>query len=89
MSDAPVPPQATARFRDTAHSPHLRIAEDGEVLGTVQQFATRLNLSPSKVLSCLQEKEAAPVFLSSREAGPRVVVIEANGVDALLECAPE
>lgn len=67
----------------------FRLAEDGEAIGTAQQFAKRLNLPAPKVWSCLQKSEAAPVVLPTRTDDDRVLIVGAEGVDALLECAAE
>lgn len=67
----------------------FQLAEDGEAIGTAQQFARRLDLPAPKVWSCLQKSEASPVVLPTRTDDDRVLIVGAEGVDALLECASE
>jgi hypothetical protein len=73
----------------TAPSPPLsfHIAEEGEAIGTIQQFANRLHLSPSAVLACLREAGTAPIVLRAGEAGERLLLVSADGLDALRSCA--
>lgn len=67
----------------------FQIAEEGEAIGTVQQFANRLHLSPSAVLACLRENGTAPVVLRDGETGERLLLVSADGLDALLSCADD
>jgi hypothetical protein len=75
----------------TASTPPVtfQIAEDGEAIGTVQQFADRLQLSPSAVLACLRESGTAPVVLRAPATGDRLLLVSADGLDALRSCADD
>ena len=61
----------------------FQIAEDGEAIGTIQQFADRLHLSPSAVIDCLRENGTAPIVLRAGEPGERLLLVSADGLDAL------
>lgn len=65
----------------------FQIAEDGEAIGTIQQFADRLHLSPSAVIACLRENGTAPIVLRAGETGERLLLVSADGLDALRSCA--
>lgn len=73
----------------TASAPTVtfQIAEDGEAIGTVRQFADRLRLSPSAVLACLRAHGIAPIVLDARTPGDRLLLLSADGVAALRSCA--
>lgn len=73
----------------TASAPTVtfQIAEDGEAIGTIQQFADRLHLSPSAVVACLRENGTAPIVLRAGETGERLLLVSADGLDVLLSCA--
>lgn len=64
----------------------FQIAEEGEAIGTVQQFADRLALSPSAVLACLRASGTAPILLRTEERGDPLLLVPSEGLDALLSC---
>jgi hypothetical protein len=67
----------------------FQIAEEGEAIGTVQQFASRMNLSQPRVLSCLDQTDTASVVLPAGDEEGRLLIVDADGLEALLHCAPE
>lgn len=67
----------------------FQIAEEGEAIGTVRQFADRMNLSQPRVLSCLDESDTGSVVLPASEENARLLIVDADGLDALLHCAAD
>lgn len=65
----------------------FQIAEEGEAIGTVQQFADRMNLPQPRVLSCLDETDTGSVVLPAGEEEAQLLIVDADGLDALLHCA--
>jgi len=75
--------------QETASNVTFQVAEEGEAIGTLQQFADRLHLSRPTVFSCLRANEATPVVLeASREENP-LLIVDADGMDALIDCAAQ
>lgn len=73
----------------TSANRSLQIAEEGEAIGTVQQFADRANLSRPRVLSCLDENDVASIVLSAGDEATRLLIVDPEGLDALLRCADD
>lgn len=73
----------------TASPVTFQVAEEGEAIGTVQQFASRMNLSCPRVLSCLENSDAASVVLPASDEDARLLIVDADGLDALLHCAAD
>lgn len=72
----------------TAHSPiDFAVAEDGEAIGTVRQFADRFDLPESRVLPCLRTHAAGAILLRADGPSGRLLMLDADGVGALLGCA--
>lgn len=67
----------------------FQIAEEGEAIGTVQQFANRMNLSQPRVLSCLDESDTGSVVLPADDEDARLLIVDTEGLDALLHCAAD
>jgi hypothetical protein len=67
----------------------FQIAEEGEAIGTVQQFANRMNLSQPRVLSCLDQNDVASVVLPGGDEEARLLIVDPDGLEALLHCAAE
>lgn len=65
----------------------FQIAEEGEAIGTVQQFADRLPLSAPMVLPCLKASASASVVVMGRSAGNPLLIVSAEGIKALVDCA--
>ncbi len=63
------------------------LAEDGEAIGTVQQFSNHLNLPESNVLPCLQEHADQSIILQAGDASDRLLILDTEGLEALLGCA--
>lgn len=64
----------------------FQIAEEGEAIGTVKQFADRLNLSQPRVLSCLDEKNTGAVVLPGGDRDDPLLIVDTDGLSALLHC---
>jgi len=67
----------------------FQIAEEGEAIGTAQQFARRMHLPQPRVLSCLDQNDTASVVLSAGDEEDPLLIVDADGLDALLHCAAE
>lgn len=67
----------------------FQIAEEGEAIGTVKQFANRMNLPRPRVLSCLDESDTASVVLPAADEEDCLLIVDAGGLDALLHCAAD
>jgi hypothetical protein len=63
----------------------LRLTDDGPTMGTVQQFADRLGLSPSRIRTCLRRHDA--LVAQAGEGVTQLLVVRARGITALLRCA--
>jgi hypothetical protein len=66
---------------------NFTLAEDGEAIGTIRQFSNRLNLPESQVLPCLQEYADHSILMEAEGESDRVLMLDAEGVGALLGCA--
>lgn len=69
----------TARFPPRVG---LRIGDDGPTLGTLQQFADRLDLSPSEVRTCLRHHDALVAQMGSGMT--QLLVVRDRGIAALV-----
>jgi len=88
-SDLPSP---RSRLHDLLHERYagddripIRVAEDGEAIGTVQHVAEALHASHASVLRCAQKNRR--VILIQREDGDDPVLILPDGVADLARCA--
>ncbi|WP_157942156.1 hypothetical protein [Salinibacter altiplanensis] len=78
----------TAQRSHQAHPEEdVTLAEDGEAIGTVRQFANRLGLPESQVLPCLQCHAEEAIFVRAGDASEQLLIVGADGVDALFGCA--
>lgn len=65
----------------------ITITEDGEAMGMLHQFAARLNQSRSIVLHCVQAGEEDTVIMNAGEGLDRLLILDAEGYQALHRCA--
>ncbi len=65
----------------------ISVTEDGEVLGTVQQFARSLNLTRHQVLRFLRENASDPILLHTGDGRDRLLILDACSFAALLDDA--
>jgi hypothetical protein len=65
----------------------LALAEEGEAIGTVRQFSSRLNLPESQVLPCLQNHAEQSILLRAGDESEQVLMLDAEGMRTLLSCA--
>jgi hypothetical protein len=63
----------------------LRLSDDGPTMGTVQQFADRLGLSPSAVRACLRHHDALVARMGSGVT--QLLVVRDRGIAALVRRA--
>lgn len=71
----------------TRFRPHigLRLGEDGPTLGTLQQFADRLDLPPSVIRACLRHHDALVAQMGSGMT--QLLVVRDRGIAALVRRA--
>jgi hypothetical protein len=67
--------------------PAFYVAEDGEVVGMLRRFSARFGLTPASVLECLRRRAPRTVVMEAGEGGHRWLVLSADGLMALHECA--
>lgn len=67
----------------------IDITEDGEAIGTLQQFSRSLNLSRSSILQCVQNEAQGSIILNAGEGLDRFLIIDAQGLKALHQCATQ
>jgi hypothetical protein len=79
----PTPQQKTP----AAPEVDFALAEEGEAIGTIRQFANHLNLPESQVLPCLQCHDEEAIVLRAGPAAEPLLIVEAGGLDALQGCA--
>jgi len=79
----PTPQQKTP----AAPEVDFALAEEGEAIGTVRQFSDRLNLPESQVLPCLRCHDEEAIVLRGEPAAEPLLIVEAEGLDALRGCA--
>lgn len=65
----------------------ITVTEDGEVMGTLHQFADRLNRSRSFVLHCVRDRAQDAIILNAGEGLDRLLILDAEGYEALHHCA--
>lgn len=65
----------------------ITITEDGEAVGTLHQFATRLNRPRAVVLHCVRAGDEDAVILDAGEGRDRLLILDAEGYEALHRCA--
>lgn len=65
----------------------LRIAEDGEIVGLLCQVARAFNMTRSAVLRCLRNHAPEAVILSAGQGLDRLLIIDAEAVQALRDYA--
>ncbi len=63
------------------------LAEDGEAIGTIDQFSRRLDLPASQVLPCLQKHAGQSVLLQAGGTSEQLLILDTEGVTALRGCA--
>jgi hypothetical protein len=65
----------------------VQIAEEGEAIGTVRQFARRMGVSRSTVWSCLEEGRTPFVSGTAGAANDPLLILRADEMQALSRCA--
>jgi len=60
--------------------------EEGEAIGTPRQFARAHGHPPETVLRCAEEHDRA-IVLKQQEDGPPVLILDAETLDAVTQCA--
>jgi hypothetical protein len=78
----PTPQQKTPAAPEVGFA----LAEEGEAIGTVRQYANHLNLPESQVLSCLHRHDEEVIVLRAGPATEPLLIVGAGGVEALLGC---
>jgi len=63
------------------------ITEDGEAIGTLQQFAYTLNVSRKAVVSCIQDEVPGPLLLKPGSGQDHIVIANKDHLRGLRSCA--
>ena len=61
------------------------VAEDGEMMGTLRQFANLLQLPSSLLLRCIEHQGHA-IVLRQEEGGQPVLILGAESLSDVCEC---
>jgi len=61
------------------------VAEDGEMMGTLRQFANLLHLPSSLLLRCIENRDRA-IVLRQEEGGQPVLILGAESLPDVCEC---
>jgi hypothetical protein len=67
-------------------TPQMTITEDGEAIGTLHQFADRLDRSRAFVLRCVHNRAQDAVILDAGEGLDRLLILDSDGYQALHRC---
>ena len=68
-------------------TPQITITEDGEAMGTLHQFADRLDRSRAFVLHCVHDRAQDAIILDAGEGLDRLLILDSDGYQALHRCA--
>lgn len=69
--------------------PRLDITEDGEAIGTLQQFSKSLNLPRAFILQCLRDELPGSIILNAGEGLDRLIILDTAGLETLLRRAAQ
>ena len=64
----------------------VTITEDGEAMGTLSQFADRVNRSRSFVLRWVHDRAPRAIVLNAGEGRERLLILAPNEFKRLLRC---
>ncbi len=67
-------------------TPQITITEDGEAIGTLHQFADRLDRSRAVVLRCVHDRAQDAVIFDAGEGLDRLLILDSGGYQALHRC---
>lgn len=67
-------------------SSSINITEDGEAIGTLQQFADSLKRSRAAILHCIQHYAEDTVILNAGEGLDRLLIVDQDGLETLRRC---
>lgn len=62
----------------------LNITEDGEAIGTLQQFAHAFDLPRSFILSCLHDEQPDSIILDAGSGLDRLLILDMDALHVLL-----
>ncbi len=65
---------------------HIILAEDGEAMGTLSQFANRLNRSRSFVLRWIRSQAPRTIILNAGEGRELLLILAPSDYERLLQC---
>ena len=63
----------------------LNITEDGEAIGTLQQFSRAFALPRSFILSCLHEEQPDSIILDAGDGLDRLLILDTDALQTLLQ----
>jgi len=79
-------PHSMATPRDSQRR-FFTITEDGEAIGTLQQFAYTLNVSRRAVVSCIQDEVPDTLILEPGSGQDHIVIANEDHLSGLRSCA--
>lgn len=66
----------------------INITEDGEAVGTLQQFARSFKRSREAILHCVQHYAEESVILDAGEGLDRLLILDPDGLEMLRRYTP-
>ena len=64
----------------------IRITEEGEAIGTLRQFSSSFDMSHGSVLECMRREAEDSIILHAGSGRDRVLIVDAQAIEALLDC---
>jgi|GEM_PF-1589072 len=63
-----------------------RQTEDGEAIGTLQQFARAFNVPRSSVTDCIQSIQSTPIVIEPGSGQDHIIIADKNNLQHLRSC---
>lgn len=67
---------------------HLRMAEEGEIIGTLHQFAAALGVTWSVLLRCAEQDDDV-IMLTPGNGQDNILIVDRDHIGALQQCAKD
>lgn len=71
----------------TTQKSSVTLAQEGEAIGTLEQFSEQLDIAKSRVVDCLSANAEDAVILTAGDHSSQLLVVDDWGLDALRSCA--
>ena len=76
----------TTQHAPMSSQPHFTVAEDGETIGTLDQFADQFQVTQRALLRCAEHHDQA-IVLSTGESAHIVLILDVESQTSLPRCA--